>query len=384
MKDLHKRIMLGIFFALISLIPVISLIIMPKEKIVRSEIENKTLAVFPEFNTGNILDVSFMQGFENWANDRVMGRISWIKLKNSTERLLGKTEINGVFITEERMMQAWSGYDSEAVNKNLDAMNRFTERHSDVPVYFMLAPTALEIYRDTLPESAPVASQKDFIRHCYDYLTDITSIDVLPALEELKDHYIYYRTDHHWNPLGAYIAYAAATPVMGYTAAELNRFNIESASNSFLGTLYSKTLDSSITPDIINIYTFTESEPEVTVTVNSGNSIEEYNSLYFREALEIKNKYEIYLGLTMPIINITTDLGVSSGKKLLIFKDSFAHCLIPFLSKNFSEITVADMRFINAGYDMFFDVNEYDSVLFIYNVITFSEDRNLVKLNAGQ
>jgi hypothetical protein len=42
------------------------------------------------------------------------------------------------------------------------------------------------------------------------------------------------------------------------------------------------------------------------------------------------------------------------------------------------------MRFINVDYNTFFDVADFDAVLFMYNVITFSEDTNIVKLNAGR
>jgi len=386
---MHKKLMAVLFFLFIFLIPVISLITMPKEKVVFSETENRYLARFPTFSLEKVLETEYMKEFEDWANDRVVGRESWIKLKNRTERALGKIEINGVFITDERMMQTFSGYDKDRVGKNLNAMNNFAKRHESVPVYFMLAPTSLELYGDTLPKSSPIASQKDFMRYCHDELDQITGIDILTLLEEHRERYIYYRTDHHWTSLGAYIAYTAAGTAMGFTPLNMDRFNIETASSDFWGTLHSKTLDDSITPDIINIYTLSEGEPEVVLTVNDGVNITEHQSLYFREFLDTKDKYSTFLGINAPIIKITSDIsGIpegssSSGKKLLIFKDSYAHSLIPFLAKNYSEITVVDMRYINMGYNAFFTVEDFDQVLFMYNVITFSEDTNLVKLNAG-
>ena len=57
--------------------------------------------------------------------------------------------------------------------------------------------------------------------------------------------------------------------------------------------------------------------------------------------------------------------------------------MIPFLANHYSKITVLDLRYINAGYSTLVDVNEYDSVLFLYNAITFSEDSSLRKLNRG-
>jgi len=383
MKNLHKKIMLFIFFLIIGLVPLLSLLTMPREQFAFSENENRYLTRFPQFSAANVESTSFMKGFDDWANDRVIGRESFIRLKNRTDRLLGKTEIGGVFITDERMMQVWSGFDEALAGANLTAVNDFAVRHSGVPVYFMLAPTSQEIYRDTLPNSAPIGSQRDFIRYCYDTLGDVNTVDVLPILEENANRYIYYRTDHHWTSLGAYIGYTAAISAMGFTPWSLSNFDVENASNSFLGTLYSKTLDRGITPDTISIYTLSDGDPEVHVTINSGVETEYRNSLYFREFLGVKDKYSVFLGTNAPIIEVESHLRAIE-RSLLVFKDSYAHSLIPFLAKNYSHITVADMRYINTGYDALFDVDEYDAVLFVYNVITFSEDTNLVKLNAGR
>jgi len=382
MQNLHKKIMLIIFFFIIGMVPLLSLLTMPREERAFSENENRFLARFPQWSFDRFQDRKYMEEFENWANDRVFMRENWMMLRNWTERLLGKTEVEGVFITDERMVQAWRGYNEAAVNRNLTAMNDFAERH-DVPVFFMLAPTAQEIYRDTLPESASLASQKDFMKHCFELMPDITPIDILPDLERNSQRYLYYRTDHHWTSLGSYIAYTAAGQAMGFSPLELNRFRIENASNSFLGTLFSLTLDRSLSPDIINIYTLSEGDPDVTVSVNKGTETATHDTLYFREYLDVKDKYSVFIGTNAPIIEIESDLG-GVEKRLLIFKDSFAHSLIPFLAKNYSHITVADMRFINVDYNTFFDVSDFDAVLFMYNVITFSEDTNLVKLNAGK
>jgi hypothetical protein len=381
MKNLHKLIMIIFFFAVITIIPAVSLFTMPREEFAFSETENRYLARFPRFSYENFENTEFMKGFEDWANDRVFGREVWIRLKNNTERLLGKLETDGVYIVGNRMLQAWrdDNYNEAGVSRSLEAVNTFAARYSEVPMYFMLVPTSIEIYRDALPASAPIGSQREFIRSCYDTLTELAPIDLLPLMEEHRDRYIYYRTDHHWTALGSYIAYTAAAHALSFTPLELNRFNVENVSNSFLGTLHSKTLDNSVTPDIITIYTLSEGDPEVTVTVNDGLTETQHNSLYFREFLDVKDKYSVYLSSPVPVVRVESELGGAS-RSLLVIKDSFAHSLVPFLAKNFSEITMVDMRFINRHYSEVFDVSEFDAVLFIYNVITFSEDTHLVKL----
>ena len=71
----------------------------------------------------------------------------------------------------------------------------------------------------------------------------------------------------------------------------------------------------------------------------------------------------------------------ADGPKLLMFKDSYAHSMIPFLTAHFSRIDVLDMRQINDGYSRYVNVDDYDAVMFLYNAITFSEGTEIRKLN---
>lgn len=376
---MYKKLLIIIFAVLLAALPVLSAIYMPKEENAFSENENRYLASFPKISLDRLTNKSFMEGFDKWVSDMFAGRENWITAKNNTEKLLGKNEINGVYTRSDRMIQSWKDFDRTLTDKSLEAVNSFAKRHPEIPVYFMLAPTAQEIYYDTLPANAPAKSQKNYIKYCYDALTSVTCIDVIGTLNENRERYIYYRTDHHWTSLGAYFAYAAAASKMNYTALPLGDFDIEHASGVFRGTLYSKTLDLSVTSDIIDIYTVASGEPEVYLNIPGNRNEENFNSLYFREYLEKKDKYSTFLGTNSPVMNIKSGLK-DNDRKLLVFKDSYAHCLIPFFAKNYSTITVLDMRYINVDYSELVNVEEYDQVLFVYNVISFSEDGNIRKL----
>ena len=74
---------------------------------------------------------------------------------------------------------------------------------------------------------------------------------------------------------------------------------------------------------------------------------------------------------------------VKNGRVLVVFKDSYAHCMIPFLTAHFSRITVLDMRYIKDGVSNHVNVDDYDSVLFVYNAITFSQDRDIRGISIG-
>lgn len=380
-NKIHKIILVSAFFLFLLAVPILTFLNLPEGDKPFSENENRYLADFPKITFENYLNKEAMSDFEDWFADRLFGRESWIKLKNGTERFFGKTEVNGIFTVDDRMMQVWKGYDEEFISKNLEAINAFAKANPDIPTYFMLAPTSQEIYAHTLPSVTPIGSQSELNAFCKDKL-ECNVIDVFPALMSRSDEYIYYRTDHHWTSYGAYIAYTEAAKSLGFQAEPLSSFDIEHASSSFRGTLYSKTLDDSITPDIIDYYHYNGAKTGVKLTINDGVSLKEYDSLYFREYLDVKDKYSSFMGTNSPIMTVTSENN-PNGQSILIFKDSYAHSLIPFLVNHYSKITVLDMRYINAGYSTLVDMDNFDSVLILYNAITFSEDSNIRKLRMG-
>ena len=387
-ENIYKFLLIGLF-ALISIaVPVATIISsaqLPENAF--SENENRYLEKMPKFNFDTVTDKTFMTKFENYFSDRIVMREQWISLMNDFDRLLGKKEIKGIFTEDGRMMQSWrtSDYSVDSVNKNLAAMEKFAKKYPRMKMYFMLAPNAQEIYSDTLPANCGAADQKLFIKNCYDSLPSITGIDVYSGLLAAKNEYIYYRTDHHWTSYGAYIGYKSAASAMKFTAYSEDKFSIEHASNEFRGTLYSKTLDNGITPDTIDIYTLANNEPQVKVSVYKSGSKPDstYSSLYFREFLDVKDKYSTFLGQSVPRIDIDSEIPQENDKgSLLIIKDSYAHSLIPFLTKNYSHITVLDLRYINGDISSIgVSLKDYENVLFMYNVITFSQDTNVKKLD---
>ena len=397
-KMTPQKLMIGLFTIVLLTVP-IATAALPKQE--RSEVENRSLSKFPKIinqkkaekaeTFSDYVDAvrwdyiavrdkaSWMDDFETYFSDHLAGRESWVKLSNKLTSLEGQREINEVYTLDDQMVQVFKEYDAERVDATLAAIDKFAESFPDIPMYFMLDPTAQEAFSSQIPSYTGYLSEKSFIDDCYGKVKNVTPIDCLSNLSVHNGEYIFYRTDHHWTSLGAYYAYAAAAKSLGYSAYGQSAFNIETASSTFRGTLYSKTLDDSITPDIINYYHLASGEPNVKMTVIDGDKETVYDSLYVRSYLDVKDKYSSFTGSNAPIVTIETD--VDNGKSLLMVKDSYAHSLVPFLSKHYSKITMVDMRYINVGLERFLNVSDYSQVLMTFNVISFSSDRDIVKLN---
>lgn len=366
-----------LFFGLLIIMPVITLLSPDKEF---SENENRVLASMPKFSVDSIMERKYMNGIENYLSDHFIGRVNWISLKTDLELSAGKKEINGVFILKDRLIEKFEEPDSIVVEKSIKAINDFADK-TQKNVYVMIAPTSAGIYSSQIPANAPIYNQKVFIDHVYESLENdnITTLDVYSPLFASRNEYIYYRTDHHWTSLGAYYAYYSTIKMMGFSPIYLSSFDIQHASSDFMGTLYSKVLYDKITPDTIDFYYYNKGVKINSVEVDTGVEIKAYNSIYFNEFLDKKDKYSSFLGTNQQIVTIKTDS--PTNKKLLLFKDSYAHCYIQFLAQHYSEIKMVDMRYINGSIEDYVDVEGYDQIMFLYNASNFATDENLKKLS---
>ena len=67
---------------------------------------------------------------------------------------------------------------------------------------------------------------------------------------------------------------------------------------------------------------------------------------------------------------------------ILVIKDSYANCFIPFLTANYAKIGVVDLRnFKSIDPDALMEQEGYNQVLLLYNFQSFKSDGNLVYLN---
>ncbi|NMA79394.1 MAG: hypothetical protein GX967_01960 [Clostridiales bacterium] len=364
------------FFALLIILPAITLF-RPKKEF--SDEENRYLAKLPKFSASSYANKDFMNGFDAYFSDHFISRTRFKRLSTDIELMIGKTQINGVYILPNRLIAKVDEAENTSVNKSINAINTFSSKHPDLNMSIMLVPTAQDIYAASLPHNSPHFDEKKFISIVHGGLhSRVNTIDAHTPLQSTRNEYIYYRYDHHWTTLGAYYGYTTAAKKLGFTPTPLNNFDIEYAADDFYGTLYSKTLYDKIEPDRIELYHLNKGVKITKVEIDTGEVIEERDSIYFREFLDKKDKYSVFLGQNQPIVNVHTDN--DNNERLLIFKDSYAHSMVPFLMQHYSEITLIDLRYINVPVDELIDIEKYTQAIVIYNTSNFLSDDNIIKL----
>lgn len=358
-----KLLRIFIFFLIILIIPIFTFF---GKKETVSYNENKTLAEFPTLSFDSWKNRSFMTGLADYFSDHFVLREDFIKLKNSIEKAIGKSEINGVFEYNGNLIQTFKDIDYKLTDRNIASLNKLKERYNSTPFYFVPVVTAQQKYAEFLPEYLDLDNEKEYVDYCFNKLCGIEKIDVSSEICEVD--YPFYKTDHHWTTDAAYEAYGKLGDYLGFNAMDKEYFQIETVSDSFKGTLYSKTLNEKILSDSIVAY---KSKSNFTLKIKD----DEYDSLCFDKFLNEKDKYSYFLSGNHGICVIENN-GISPDKELLVIKDSYANCLIPFLAEHYSKITLVDPRYCSHTQIKEINPSSYSSVLILFNVSGFSQEQS--------
>lgn len=373
--NLNSRKTLSLVFLVILFgVPIFSFII-PDLKF--SEEENRVMTQRPDFSKDTYLEGRFQSKIEAYANDQFPMRNSLIKWKTASDLTLDIMESNGVIKSKD-------GYLIERIviptKKQIDAdvisIKSFRDKYPDRNFYFLLAPTAGNIMEDKLPSSVKLDDQNKYMSEFFAVLEEagVTPIDSRKALkDQSKKQQLYYRTDHHWTTSAAYIAYLEAQKTMGLSS-DVSYKKLPVHKN-FRGTLASKSGFTNGKNDELQIYWPKKNSDYKDSVINFVDIKKTTNSFYAFDNLQKKDAYTIFGGWNHPYYTITTP--TESNRHLLLVKDSYANCMIPFLTQDFREIVVVDPRYYFGDINKIMMDEGITDVLFLYNALTFASDDSL-------
>lgn len=375
---MNKKVISIGFMLLLFSVSIINLII-PQRSF--SESENRYLQKLPEPDLQDIASGKFTQDFADYTSDQFIARDGWISLKTIAELALLKKDNGRVYFgKQDTLFDAAETTDDKLLSYNAETLSEYIkELKESLPglnASVLLIPTSTAVLSDLLPAYAPVPDQQTAIAKAYKTLKNEAIVfDPTDLLKANKSKYLYFRTDHHWTSAAAHLVYTEWAKLVGLAPVPLSETESELLSSSFYGSLYSKANLFSIKPDRVVAYRFTDAVP---VSVNYDKNTTS-NTLYFEEFLAKKDKYLYFLGEHKPVIEVKT--GEKNGKTILVIKDSYAHCFIPFLTAHYEKILVVDPRYFNADYKKYAVENNVSDVLFLYNLPNFATDKSISRLS---
>lgn len=210
--------------------------------------------------------------------------------------------------------------------------------------------------------------------------------------ENLDYDKLFYNTDHHWKTETAFWAYQNVMCALGANydkkTIDINNFISIEYKKSFLGSQGRRVgkwyggID-----DYTLIYPLFETNYNIETLKNDG-LVEKSGS--FKDTIIINsnidenepittNRYAAYFGGDYPLVKVTNK-NISNGK-ILIVQDSFGLPFSAFMSLNFKQTDILDLRhFREQTLFQYIDENEYDIVLFVFNPTEYSSNTVLQDL----
>ncbi|MFI3170024.1 MAG: DHHW family protein [Faecalibacterium sp.] len=347
-----------------------------------SEMENKSLTQMPTINfekvtTANLASTlnTYFSNYTDYAKDQIAGRDALISAYSFVETaVFQKTDIGQIYLGDDDMMftKTVDMLTSEETNypANIAALAALSEAYPGM-VSAIIAPTSAQIYTENIPDNAPMLDMNAMIDEVIaaGEAAGANMIDVRDTLTAHKDEYIYYRTDHHWTTLGAYYAYEAYCESLQLEPFDTSAYNAVEISD-FYGTHYAKARTWDAVPDTLTYY---EMDNQLTVyKVYGTNNIEvdTVSDIYLYENFDAYDKYGAFMQGNPGYSSLEGD-GEGS---ILVLKDSYANCFMPFLTANYETIDIIDYRFYGYGLDSLIAENEYSQILVLYNIDSFKSD----------
>lgn len=399
----HNRILVA-FVTVMMTVFVVVFCTLPRSTY--SELERRDLLRFPDFSWQSLRNGSFTQHLSNWFSDSepfrdvLMGcsmRLkSWMAIKlapanqkvtfHASEEVIEKEaemtpSAASMGIGDQRDIKEFhhdvnanakmenagvivvgSAPNARALmafkNKNkkekdfAKVVNAYQETFGpEVNIYCMIIPTAVEYY---CPVSAEGCSEPEFpvLTELYALIDSaVHVVDLYMVMGEHVDEDIYFRTDHHWSPLGAYYAARQFARVAEVEVPDLADFDVHTIED-YVGSMYGFSKDIAVKKSPEDFVYYTPRSANYTTTYTKYELDEEFKIIgegkphqgdFFIKASNTSSAYCTFMGSDSRITHVKTD--VLNGRRLLVLKDSFGNAIPGYLFGSFEEIHVVDFRY---------------------------------------
>ncbi len=374
----------------------------------RSQMEKRDLATFPVFSVEALVEGSYFDDITLWFSDTFPGRETWLQVADYSESFYGHSDISiqgtlpqtdevplvmattaptepgdvpeteaapeiqeDTAPAEAETEAGWGGIDAENAAEILQsataiqigdrvfqaqgftqgitdsyvrAVNTFADavKDKDVTVVHAIAPTAVGVLIEEsfLPNLNSV-SQKAILDYMHSGMNEgIITVDTVTPLIQHNSEYIYFNTDHHWTALGAYYFYEALVQALGMEPVKLEDMELW-PQGEFIGSLWDKaSRPQELQKDYVDAYIPVGDITNTIYTKDGWPS--DWPLLTDCTNRDTNAKYMVF-GTDFPMTRAENH-SLPDGPNVLLIKDSFGNCFVPFLAQNFHNVYAIDYR----------------------------------------
>lgn len=358
MKKIKKALLCAVFLLFTFTLAVL-FIVLPKGEY--SENEKRVLSEKPTLSFSAVADGTFSKELDTYLADHFPCRNAFVGINSYAKLLLGENGASGVYkCSDGYLISEQVQIDLGKAASNFEKMQNFSKK-CGLDTTYIIVPSSGYIMDSVLPKFHKDFRDEEVFAVAKSILPESDFLDLRSTFEESCDTVqIYYKTDHHLTSQGSLLMYDA---FCDYRKIEKSQFTLDSTVSDFYGTAYSKSGLWLTKPDTVEIWKSTGGEYEVTIPEKGGV----YTSLYFEEHMSDADKYPIFLDGNHALVTVKNK-NQTNGKRLLLIKDSFAHCFTTFLIENYEEICLVDLRYYRESVSKLIEDESLNELVFLYGV----------------
>ena len=306
---------------------------------------------------------------ETFLADHIPLRNQLVAVDRLSQLLTGRgTQLNAWYVAGAVVEQPVAA-DRSKLERNLDRFRKLADK-AGLPWLVLTPPTHGWLLQDQM--SALMAEQYQQEADAYALLQELEQAVAMPEAFSAAPQDVYYRTDHHWTLNGAYHAYCALSGPLGYTPLPLAQFRLSEYS-AFTGTTLSR---SGLPPYAADTLHCAEPDSPVTLTIMDDQTV--YDHLIFSEAAATYDGYAVYLNGNHGMLVIERPSAPEGT--LIVYKDSFANCLLPLLSQHFRQIIAVDARYYQGIFsDALAMADDAQAILCLYSLDSLANDTSIIR-----
>ena len=305
-----------------------------------------------------ILNGEYFERWDTYFSDHIVGRDYIVSSYMKIQEAKNSQYINGVYIGKNEMLFSKSGLESDEkhIKKRADIFNEFREKINAENVYIGVVPNKYMIEKEYFTISDNDTSQDITVAKFEDNINE-DKINLISFNNLKSKNNLFYKTDHHLNSEGAYLAYKDIVESINKKIEigeplDKSMFKVDTFEKCYIGAdgrkvgyLVKNLEDVTVySPKDINYKAFDDGV-EYNLIDTSQISQERFN-----------NDYLVFMGGDKSRVVIENEES-KNNLNILIIGDSSDNPIIPMLIPHFSNIYSFDLRYNNINI-----INEINSI----------------------
>ncbi|MGL5713088.1 MAG: alginate O-acetyltransferase AlgX-related protein [Paraclostridium sp.] len=360
-----------------------------------SPTENRTLQQVPGLE--NIANKDYGTTYETYYTDQFIGRDELLKLYTKQEIKSNKSTVRDHYIIDNEWIlpRKRYKYDDETINLAANKLNEYSKQISEKgrEVYFVSTPCKSQALEHMYPEYAEQGYALENVSK-FGEMLDENHIDFINIDEHFNENFseeeketMYFKTDHHWNGVGAFEGFK-------YIINNMNTINVDSKEllendnfkrhnindKNFMGS-YNRNLFYIFSQDEDIPYIYSKNSKKYKYFNHDGNDYQpaDENSLIATEKDLGNITYAGAYTSDIPLYKIINE-DAPIDKNIMIVRDSYQAPTTLLFADLFKSVEILDPRnTIDITPSKAIEQYDPDIVMFMFNSETYEYMVDMIK-----